>query len=147
MAQALINGEEYNYAMIRVNVFGFTIEGISSIEYNKKIDITGNKGRGRKIVSFSKGNEECTGKMKLALKETLRIMAAAKAKFGAKADLLSLSPFDIEVVYVPDDTTNKIVTDKLLGCLFKDDGRSASTGDPQFEHDYELFVADIEYDV
>ena len=147
MAQALINGQEYDYGMIRVNVFGFTIEGISMVEYNKKQEVTPNYGRGRKAVSYGIGKEECTAKLKLAMIETLRILTAAKAKHGAKADLLMIEPFDIEVVYVPDNTTMKTVTDKILACKFKDDGRSASSGDAQMEHEYELFVGDIEFDV
>ena len=145
MAQALINGQEYDYGMIRVNVFGFTIEGISMVEYNKKQEVVSNYGRGRLPVSYGIGKQECTAKIKLAMIETLRILTAAKSKYGTKADLLNIEPFDIEVVYVPDSTAAKIVTDKILGCKFKDDGRSASSGDTQIEHEYELFVGDIEF--
>jgi hypothetical protein len=117
------------------------------VEYNKKQDVTPNYGRGRKPVSFGIGKEECTGKMKLALIETLRILAAVKTAKGTKADLLSIDPFDIEIAYVPDNTNMVVVVDKLLNCKFKDDGRSGSTGDTQLEHEYELFVGDIEFDV
>ena len=145
MAEALINGREYSYAQIRINIFGYTVEGISSVDYQKKRAVKGNYGRGDKIVSYGRGNIECSGKVKLSLIETLRIMAAIKAIKGLDADLTDADPFDVEAVYVPDDATQVVVVDKILSCMFMDDGRSAATGDTQLEHEYELFVGDIKF--
>lgn len=135
----LINGHEYCWADIVVNVYGTPVTGITGIEYSDDQEVVDVYGAGRYPVSRSKGRITCTGKISLLASEV-----NALTKKTSNGRLQDLPPFDIIVSYIPDDG-GAVVTDKIRNCQFKKNERSWSEGDTSKSVDLDLAVSHIEW--
>lgn len=135
----LINGHEYCWADIVVNIYGAPITGITGIDYSDEQEVVDVYGAGRYPVSRSKGRITCTGKISLLASEV-----NAMTKKTANGRLQDLPPFDIIVSYIPDDG-GVVVTDKIRNCQFKKNERSWSEGDTSKSVDLDLAVSHIEW--
>jgi len=135
----LINGHEYSWADIVVNMAGVPVTGITGIEYNDEQEVADVYGAGRYPVARSKGRITCTGKITLLSSEVV-----ALAKKSPTGRIQDLAPFPIIVSYIPDDG-GAVVTDKLRNCQFKSNKRSWSEGDTSKPVDIDLAISHIEW--
>jgi len=136
---ALINGEAHSWDNIQVRLFGRTVQGISAISYTDEQEITMNPGAGNKPVSYSKGSIQFSGTITLESKEVQAISDSATVD-----RLQDIPPFPINVAFIS-ASTGLMSNHKLCSCLFKNNGRSASTGDTQVNVELELAIGDIEW--
>ena len=122
MATPIINGINYSWANITLNLFGVPVVGITKIDYKRKQKKENNYGIGSQPVSRGYGNYEYEGSIELYLDEWKRIIAAAPNR-----DPLLIPPFDIQVVYAG----RGIIADKdvLKAVEFTEDNFTANQGD------------------
>ena len=135
----LINGHEYSWADIVVNIAGTPTTGITGVEYSDDQEVANVYGAGRYPVARSKGRSTCTAKITLLTSEVIAL--ANKSPTGRIQDI---APFPIIVSYIPDDG-GKVVTDKLRNCQFKTNKRNWSEGDTSKPVDIDLVLSHIEW--
>jgi len=140
---ALINGIEYGWSDIKINILGRTVEGISAIEYSDNVEKTNNYGRGRQPVSRSRGKYEAKSKVTLSMKEVEAIQRALP-KNGRMQDI---PMFDINIAFDPEDGSSPIVRDRIRHCEFTNKERKVKTGDGQIEHEFELVTGSVDWNV
>lgn len=134
----LINGEEYSWAHIRCCINGVQVIGITAISYGDKQDVQNNYGAGRHPVSFSKGRITPSAKITLYMSEVVAIVARA-----ANGRLQDIAPFDIEVVYMPEN--GLIVTDRIRNARFTENKRDWKEGDMNQQVELELLPSHIDF--
>lgn len=134
----LINGVEYTHADIVVNILGYPVVGITSIEYSDTQNITGNFSTGALPTSVGFGQLDITASISMTSIEVRRLIAFAPGR-----RLQNIPFFDVGVNYQPE--TGLFVRDRLIRCKFKGASISSSTNNTQIEVPLELFVADIRY--
>lgn len=135
----LINGVEYSWGDIVVNIEGIAVTGITGVEYSDSQEVVDNYGAGRYPVSRGKGRITCTGKLTLYGSEVI-----ALAKKSLNGRLQDLAPFDIMVSYIADQG-GVVVTDKLRNVQFKNNSRTWSEGDTSTTVELELAISHIEW--
>lgn len=135
----LINGVEYSWGDIVVNIAGVPVTGITGIEYSDSQEVVDNYGAGRYPVSRSKGRITCTGKITLYASEVQALQM--KTLNGRLQDL---APFEVIVSYIP-DAGGVVAVDKLRNVQFKNNGRSWSEGDTSETVDLDLAISHIEW--
>ncbi len=135
----LVNGKEYGWADVVVNIAGVPVTGITGVEYDDDQEVVNNYGAGRYPVSRSKGRITSTAKLTLYSSEVV-----ALTKKTVNGRLQDLAAFDVIVSYIPDDG-GEIVTDKIRNCQFKKNSRSWSEGDPSKTVELELVPSHIEW--
>ena len=136
----MINGHEYSWADIVVNIAGAPLTGITGIDYDDDQEVVNVYGAGRYPVSRSKGRITCSSKISLLTSEVIALQK--KAPNGRLQDI---APFPIIVSYIPDDG-GEVVTDKLRNCQFKTNKRNWSEGDTSKSVDIDLVISHIEWD-
>ena len=137
MPTPLINGINYSYANITVNLFGTPIVGITKISYKRKQKKENNYGAGSQPVSRGYGNYEYEGSIEIYTDELKAIIAAAPER-----DILSIPPFNIQVVF---GGTGVLVTkDVLRACEFTEEGLSANQGDTKLLVELPLVIGSID---
>ncbi len=139
----LINGIEYGWCDIKANLLGRTVEGITSIEYSDTREKTNNWGRGSKPVSRGRGKYEAKAKLTLSMKEVEAIQRALP-KGGRMQDI---PPFDVNIAFDPEDGSSPIVRDRIRMAEFTNKERKIKIGDGEIEHEFELVVAEIDWNV
>ena len=135
----MINGHEYSWADIVVNIAGAPLTGITGIDYDDDQEVVNVYGAGRFPVSRSKGRITCSSKISLLTSEVIALQK--KAPNGRLQDI---APFPIIVSYIPDDG-GEVVTDKLRNCQFKTNRRNWSEGDTSKSVDIDLVISHIEW--
>ena len=135
----LINGIEYGWADIWINIAGVTVTGVTGIDYDDDQEIVNVYGAGRYPVGRGKGRITCSGKISLLTSEVIALQK--KAPNGRLQDI---APFPIIVSYIPDEG-GKVVTDKLRNCQFKTNKRNWSEGDTSKSVDIDLVISHIEW--
>jgi hypothetical protein len=138
---ALINGVEYGWCDIQVMLLGRRLEGITEVSYETKKAKKNVYGRGTKVISRGRGNEEPTASITLTGKE----MDALERALPKGKKITDISPFKIVVAYAPEDGSNLVRKDELLDCEFTNQPKGAKQGDENTEHQLELIVGDILY--
>lgn len=143
----LINGINYSWSNISVVLFGVPVVGIVSINYKRKLKKENNYGANNQPVSRGYGNYEYEGDIELYTDEWKRIINASPNR-----DPLSISPFDIQVVYGgpaniggrnPGGTTAGD-RDILRSCEFMEDPLEAKQGDTKLTVKIPLIIGLIE---
>lgn len=137
MATPLINGINYSWANISLVLFGVPVVGITKIEYKRKQKKENNYGFGSQPVSRGYGNYEYEGSIEIYLDEWQRIIAASPSK-----DPLSITPFDIQVVYSGSGIT--AVKDVLRSVEFMEDNFTANQGDTKLMVTVPLIIGAID---
>jgi len=138
MATPLINGINYNWAGIKVVLFGVPVVGITKISYKTKQKKENNYGLGTEPISRGYGNKEYEGSIELYMDEWKRIIEAAPGR-----DPLAIAPFDIQVLY----GNNALAPDKkdvLRMVEFMENPLDASQGDTKLTVTIPLIIAAIE---
>jgi len=137
-----INKKRYSWADIRVHVFGRTLEAITGINYEDRENIDPVYGRGKKPVGYTQTQYMADGSITLLIDEIVGIQKALPP--GMK--LQDIPAFDITVAY--EDESGLIVTDRLRGCKFKNNGRTSGAGDTgAVDKEIELFILEINFNV
>lgn len=137
MATPLINGINYSWGNITLNLFGVPVVGITKIEYKAKQKKDNNYGAGSQPVSRGYGNYEYEGHIEIYTDEWKRIIAASPNR-----DPLSIAPFDIQVVYAGRGLTAD--KDVLRSCEFLENPLTANQGDTKLMVTIPLIIALIE---
>lgn len=134
----LINGINYSWANIKVNLFGVPVVGITEINYNRKQKKENNYGLGVDPVSRGYGNKEYDGDITIYLDEWKRIIDASPNR-----DPLDIKPFDIQVLFGGSSVAFK--QDTLRSCEFLEDPMQAKQGDSKLLVKIPLIIALIEH--
>lgn len=137
MATPLINGINYSWANVTINLFGVPVVGITKIDYKRKQKKENNYGIGAQPVSRGYGNFEYEGSIELYTDEWKRIIAASPNR-----DPLLIAPFNIQVVYGGTGVT--IDKDVLRAVEFMEDPLTASQGDTKLLVSIPLIIGAIE---
>jgi hypothetical protein len=137
MATPLINGINYSWANVTINLFGVPVVGITKIDYKRKQKKENNYGIGAQPVSRGYGNFEYEGSIELYTDEWKRIIAASPNR-----DPLLIAPFNIQVVYGGTGVT--IDKDVLRAVEFMEDPLAASQGDTKLLVSIPLIIGAIE---
>lgn len=140
---SMINGIEYGWSDIKLNLLGRTVEGITSIEYSDTREKVNNWGRGSQPVSRGKGKYEAKAKITLSMKEVEAIQRALPR--GVR--IQDIPMFDINVSFDPEDGSSPIVKDRIRHCEFTNKERKIKQGDGEISHEFELVVGVIDWNV
>ena len=132
----LINGVNYSWANIKLQLFGVPVVGITKIEYKKKQKKENHYGMGTEPVSRGYGNSEYEGKITIYRDEWNKIIAASSTK-----DPLSIDFFDIQVTF--SGTRVASSCDVLQACEFTEDPFTVGHGDNKIMIDLPLVIGNI----
>lgn len=137
MKAPLINGKEYSWSSIVVNLLGVALTGITAISYQESQEIAAIYGAGNKPVASGDGQVSFEGSITL-LSGDVRALELA----SPTGRLQDIPPFPVVVSY---QAGEKITVHRLQACRFTQNGRSASTGDTSIAVEMPLFVGDIKW--
>lgn len=121
----LINGREYEWGDIRLNVGGIEIEGFRNVSYKASQEKDFLHAKGRNPRSIQRGNKTYTGSLTFTQSELIAIERATGES------ILDLK-VDIVVAFVPDDSP-LIYTVVLKGAEFTDEEEKLAQGDKFME--------------
>ncbi|EHQ30024.1 hypothetical protein [Mucilaginibacter paludis] len=133
----LINGINYDWASISIQLFGVPITGVTKISYSRKQKKENNYGVGPYPVSRGYCNVEYEGSIEMYLDEWKMIILNSPGQ-----DPLQISPFTISVIFGADGRTPG--QDKLKGVEFLADPFSASQGETKLMVTIPLIIAQID---
>jgi len=133
----LINGVNYSWGNIKLILFGVPVVGIVKISYKTKQKKENQYGAGYEPVSRGYGNKEYEGSISIYQDELKRIISQAPNN-----DLLSIPPFDIQVLYESGLGTF-LTVDTLKLCEFMEDSLDASQDDTKLIVDLPLVIGKI----
>lgn len=133
----LINGREYGWGDIAVNISGTSVVGIRAIKYEEDQEKENIYGAGRNPVSRGYGRVKTTGSITLLSATVLAMQAIAP-----KSKLHNLAPFPIVVAYQPE--TGAIVKHILKNCEFKKTAFDWKEGDMSKDIELELVISHVE---
>lgn len=135
---SLINGVNYSWSNVKLNLFGVPVVGVTEINYGRKQKKENNYGSDVNPISRGYGNIENEGSITLYLDEWNRIIQAATDK-----DPLGIAPFDIQVLF--GGTSVNFKQDNLRGCEFLNDPFEAKQGDSKLMVKIDLVIGLIEH--
>lgn len=132
----LINGREYEWGDICLNVGGVEIKGFRNVSYKESQEKDFLHAKGRKPRSIQRGNKTYTGSLTFTQSEVQALKAAA-----GTLSLLDVQ-VDIVVAYVPENSS-KITTDTIIGVEFTDLEKKMAQGDKFMEIELPFLALDI----
>lgn len=107
----MINGVEYTYEDVQIEILGRVLEGIEGVKYGVTKNHYNLHGRGNRPVAMAKGKKDSTpGSLTIHQSE----FEALQEALPSGKDLTDAAPFDITVSYAPD--AGIIVTDVVPNC-------------------------------
>ncbi|SMC75365.1 hypothetical protein [Chryseobacterium sp. YR221] len=134
--EPLINGREYGWSDIVVNIGGVPVTGIRAVKYEEEQEKENIYGAGRNPVSRGYGRVKATASITL-LSGTL---FALKSK-APKGQLHRIAPFTVVVSYQPE--SGPVVTHLLKNAEFKKTAFDWKEGDMSKEIELELLISHI----
>lgn len=134
--EPLINGREYGWADIVVNIGGVPVTGIRAIKYDEEMEKENIYGAGRNPVSRGYGRVKSTASITLLAGTVMALKAKAP-----KGQLFRIAPFSVTVSYQPD--AGAIVTHILKNSEFKKSAFDWKEGDMSKEIELELIISHI----
>jgi len=143
MAQVrLINrfGSVMGWNKISAKLFGRFLEGITEISYDDEEDQELVYGAGGKPIGKGKGNYKPKASITLTEEERRAIMESLPP--GMR--LQDIPDFDITVSYT---YQNKVFTDIIRNCSFKNNGVEVKQGDKSIAHKFDLVPTHIDWNV
>jgi hypothetical protein len=138
MPTPLINGINYSWANVKLNLFGVPVIGITEIEYSRKMKKENNYGFGQDAISRGYGNIENEGTISIYWEEWRKIIAAAPS-----FDPMYIKPFDIQVLF--GQSGLNFAQDTLRSCEFAEDPFSVKQGDTKFIIRLPIIIGLIEH--
>ncbi len=133
----LINGHEYGWGDIVVNISGVSVTGIKAVKYEEEQEKENIYGAGRNPVSRGYGRIKTTGSITLLSPTVFAMQATAP-----KGKLHNIAPFPIVVMYQP--PLGPIVKHILKNCEFKKTAFDWKEGDLSKDVELELVISHIE---
>lgn len=138
----MINGQNYSWEDITIQLPYGTLVGIEDIEYSDEKELEANYGKGSNPTGYGVGNYSGSGKLTLKREEFQRLLEHVKQNSDT---LYGLKPFPIIVSYANDDQSS--ITDKLPYCKFTTTKSSGSQGDKKINVELEFTILKpIEWD-
>jgi len=134
--EPLINGREYGWADIIVNIGGVPVTGIRAIKYDEEMEKENIYGAGRNPVSRGYGRVKSTASITLLSGTVMALRAKAP-----KGQLFRIAPFSITISYQPE--AGPIVTHILKNAEFKKSIFDWKEGDMSKEIELELIISHI----
>lgn len=134
--EPLINGREYGWADIVVNIGGVPVTGITAIKFGEEMEKENVYGAGRNPVSRGYGRVKSTASLTLLAGTVMALEAKAPKK-----QLYRIAPFPIVVSYQPE--AGPIVTKILKNCEFKKTEFDWKEGDMSKPIELELIISHI----
>jgi hypothetical protein len=134
----LINGINYSWSNVKLNLFGVPVVGVVAIDYESKQKKENNYGAGVQPVSRGYGNKEHMGSIEIYRDEWQRIINASPSK-----DPLDIKPFDIQVLF--GGSSVQFAQDNLLACEFVNDPFSAKQNDSSLKVKIDLVIGMIQH--
>lgn len=132
----LINGREYGWADIAVNLGGTPVTGIRSIRYEEAQEKENIYGAGRNPVSRGYGRVSCTASITLLAGTVFALQNSAP---GGK--LHRIAPFPVIVMYQPE--AGPMVTHVLKNAEFMKTLFDWKEGDMSKEVELELIISEV----
>ena len=132
----LINGREYGWADIVVNIAATPIMGIRAVKYMEEQEKENIYGAGRNPVSRGYGRVKTTGSITLLSATVFAMQAVAP-----NGKLHNIAPFPIVVLYQPE--AGAIITHTLKNCEFKKTSFDWKEGDMSKEIELELVISHV----
>ncbi|CAG2532929.1 hypothetical protein MAR621_03123 [Maribacter dokdonensis] len=138
----LVNGKYRNYTSIQIDLLGISAEGhVKAIDYKTADSIDPVKVLGtKKAVGYTQGDEVNEANITLTsefLDELQRALQSGKT-------IKDIPPFPVAISYV--DNNSIQVAHALIGCKFKENGRSGESGsNDALTQQIPLFVFDINF--
>lgn len=133
----LINGREYGWGDIIININGVPLTGIKAIKYSEEQDKENVYGAGRQPVSRGYGRIKATASITL-----LSATVFALRDSAPEGQLFRIAPFPITVMYQPD--AGKMVTHVLHNAEFTKNPFDWKEGDMSKDMELELIISHIE---
>ncbi|MDR3093645.1 MAG: hypothetical protein LBU62_03240 [Bacteroidales bacterium] len=134
-----INGVVHSWGNLVVNISGVVVTGITQLNYKDSQTIDNIYGAGQHPVGRGYGRIEPSASITLLRSEVESIRAASPT-----GRLQDIAPFDVIVQFIPVNG-QKIVTHRIRGAQFRDDGLEISEGDTSNATQFELVVRNIEW--
>lgn len=133
----LINGINYDWGSISLNIFGTVVVGITKIDYKLKQKKDNSYGFGYEPVSRGYGMKEYEGAIELYTDELKRIISNSPNR-----DIFNIGFFDINVTFGGAGLLAQ--KDILRACEFTEHGLSAAQGDTRILTSLPLIIGYIE---
>lgn len=133
-SQPVINGKLFAHASITVNVDGEDFFGVSSINYDSELEMTGVMGTGKQQVGVAVGGLKNSGDFEMPKSHAQRLRARLGPGYMEK--LLSIT------VTFRETALSDLITDKVSAYI-KKDGTSSSAGSDPVKDKFELHVNSI----
>lgn len=134
--EPLINGVEYGWGDIAVNIGGVPVTGIRAIKYDEEREKENIYGAGSNVVSRGYGRVKSTASITLLGGTVMALKAKAP-----RGQLHRIAPFTIVVAYQPDAGPMQI--HHLKNCEFKKTTFDWKEGDTHKEIEFELIISHI----
>ena len=134
--EPLINGREYGWADIIVNIGGVPTVGIRAVKYGEEMDKENIYGAGRNPVSRGYGRVKSSASLTLLAGTIMALESKAP-----KGKLHLIAPFPVVVMYQPE--SGPIVTKILKNAEFKKVEFDWKEGDMSKEVELELLISHI----
>lgn len=137
MAEALINGDAFDYSQITPLYLGGALVSMTSINYDEEQEKTNNMGTGNRPISRGRGPIDAKGDIELSQNdiEALRDIAP-------NGSLLQLPASDFILVF---GNLGNIRTHILKNLEFTTDGGGGSTGDTDLKKTLSFIISDVKY--
>lgn len=121
----LINGREYEWADIRLNVGGVEVDGFRNVNYKESQEKEHLHAKGRDPRSIQRGNKAPSGSLTFTQSEIIALeRATGKSLLDLKVDII--------IAFVPDDSPKiRVVT--IKGAEFTDVEEKMAQGDKFME--------------
>lgn len=138
MSKVLINGTEYSWSQIKLNILGNQVIGVTKITYKEEEEMEDNFGAGNRPVSRSYGKITSEASIEMYASEIEAIQQAVPT-----GRLQDIPEFDIVVSYQP--KLGRIVNHTLHNVRFKNNGRESDTDTMAIKQELELIVSHISW--
>ncbi len=133
----LINGVEYGWASITVNIAGVPEVGIVAIEYTDKQAMENIYGAGQNPIARGYGRIEPSASITL-LRSAIESIRSA----STTGRLQDIAPFDIVVAFA-NQGNPKVIKHVIKNCQFTEDSFSGKSDDLKFETTLPLIVSQV----
>lgn len=141
MGEIAINGKYRNYGSVRATAFGRTFTTVKALNYKRADAIDPVKAVGTtKAIGYTQGDETYEASITLLSEEVDDIQKS----LPPGTTLQDIPAFPISISYVGDN--GMLVSHTLIGCKFKENGRSAEAGsNDALAVEIPLYVGDINW--
>lgn len=142
MATPLINGREYDWAMVQAQIGNSTnpFYGVTSISYSDTMEKENVYGAGSMPVSRGYGNYTVEASIELLTSDIVRLMRSVGSR-----RLQDLPPFDLIIRYAHNQA-DKRTTDIIKNAEFTNNGRELSQNDKSFSTELTIVASHIQWD-